>query len=110
MRTAVAALCLWGAMCARAAAGEPAGRPVTLAEARAAVARAPASRAAHGRTGAAAEARAAAGAWPGTQVAAWGTRHAERIGFSASLPLPVFGTLGADRRVAGAELEVARAE
>src|SRR5882757_1667512 len=90
-------------------AAEPAARPVTLAEARAAVAQAPAHRAASARTGAAGAARAASGAWPASSFGAWGTRYAEELGFSASLPLPVFGTLAADRRVAGAELDVARA-
>jgi cobalt-zinc-cadmium efflux system outer membrane protein len=91
-------------------AAEPVARPVTLAEARAAVGHAPAHRSAAARTGAAGAARAASGAWPASSFGVWGTRHAERLGFSASLPLPVFGNLAADRRVAGAELDVARAE
>jgi outer membrane protein TolC len=89
---------------------EPAPRPVTLERARAAVEQAPGRAAAAARRAAAALAVPAAGAWPATTLALSSTRATERLALVASLPLPVFGTLGASRAVARAELEVARRE
>lgn len=110
VRRAMAALAAGLLLQASAGAAEPAVRSVTLAQARAAVGQAPAHRAAAARSGAAGEAIHAAGAWPASSLSVWHMRYAEKLGLAASLPLPVFGTLSADRAVAGAELDVARAE
>ncbi len=83
---------------------------IRLSEALAAVGRAPAHRAGAARVGAARAAVPAAGAWPATVLSVATARKTERLGLVASLPLPVFGTIGASRRVARAEADAARSE
>lgn len=85
-------------------------RAVTLAEALAAIPEAPAHRVAHSQIAAAAGEADAAGAWPSTSLGVATAHRTERLGLVASLPLPVFGTLSANRRVARADLEVVRAQ
>ncbi len=84
-------------------------RAVSLHDALAAAAKAPAHRAAHSQVTAAAGDVTAAGAWPSTSLGISSSRSTARLGVVASLPLPVMGTLGADRAVARADLDVARA-
>jgi len=84
-------------------------RAITLKDALAAAARAPAHRVARSQVTAAAGEVTAAGAWPSTAVGISSSRSTARLGVVASLPLPVMGTLGADRAVARADLDVARA-
>ncbi len=90
--------------------GAPAARSLTLGDALAAASRAPAHRSADARRAASMAALGAAGAWPATSLAVSTTHRAERAAPTASLPLPIFGTLGANRDVARAELDVARIE
>jgi len=85
-------------------------RAVTLQQARAAIEHAPAHRLARSEITAAAAATRAAGAWPATTVGVSGTKSTARLGIVASLPLPIFGTLGAGRATARAELDIARAQ
>jgi len=85
-------------------------RALTLDDALAAARLSPAHRAADARRSAAAAAVSAAGAWPATSIGVSTTHRAERAAPVASLPLPIFGTLGASRDVARAELDVARTE
>ena len=83
---------------------------ITLAQVLAAAARAPAGQIA-GHDVAAAEASvAAASAWPNPGLHLGTSRLTARLIASATLPLPVFGTVGAARRVAEAEAQVVRAE
>ncbi len=84
-------------------------RSVTLEQARAAISRAPAHKTAASEISAAAESTDAAGAWPATTVGISSSRRTARFGLVASFPIPVFGTLGANRAVARAELDLARA-
>ncbi len=84
-------------------------RTVTLKEALAAAPRAPAHQVAHSQVTAAAGEVTAAGAWPSTSVGVSSSKSTARLGVVASLPLPLFGTLGASRDVARADLDVARA-
>jgi outer membrane protein TolC len=98
---------------AGAAAAEPPsgpGRAVTLATAVAAVAAAPEHRVAVAERRAAGADVDAAGAWPGTTLTVNTSRRTARLGVVAAVPLPVFGTLAANRAVARAELEVATAQ
>jgi len=84
--------------------------PVTLEEALAAAAKAPAAQIG-GQDIAAAEASvAAASAWPNPSLHVGTSRLTARLIASATLPLPIFGTVGAARRVATAEAQVVRAE
>ncbi len=107
--TALAALAVcWAVRDARA--DEAKVHRIRLGQALAAVARAPAHRAGAARVGAAREAVPAAGAWPATVLSVATAHRTERFGAVASLPLPVFGTLGASRAVARAELDAARTE
>jgi cobalt-zinc-cadmium efflux system outer membrane protein len=86
------------------------GAPVTLEQALAAIAKAPAAQIG-GHDIAAAEANAAAAsAWPNPSLHLGTSRLTARLIASATLPLPVFGTVGASRRAAEAEAQVARAE
>jgi cobalt-zinc-cadmium efflux system outer membrane protein len=93
-----------------AAAAAEAPRMVTLEQAVAAAGEAPAQRAAAQRTAAAAAGVEAAGAWPATVVGvATATATAREI-VTLTVPLPVFGTLRADRAVAEADAGSARVE
>jgi cobalt-zinc-cadmium efflux system outer membrane protein len=85
-------------------------RALTLAEALAAAEDAPARQAATRRTAAAEAAVDAAGAWPATSLGVGTTTHTAHAVVTASVPLPVFGTIGAARDVARAELSTAKAE
>ena len=85
-------------------------RKVTLAEAIRAIAAAPGRRAVVTRTQAAETAVAAAGAWPPFTLGVATTASTAHAIITAAVPLPVFGTLGADRDVARGEYDVARAE
>lgn len=88
----------------------PAAQPITLAQALAAADRAPAVQAGVHDI-AAAEATASAGsAWPNPSLHLGTSRLTARVIASAAVPLPVFGTVGAARRVADAEAAVVRAE
>lgn len=83
---------------------------VTLQEAIAAVPAAPEAKVG-GHEVMAAEANIdAASAWPSPSVHVATNRLTARIGAGASLPLPLFGTVGAAKRRATAEAEVVRAE
>ena len=85
-------------------------RPVTLQDALAAVARAPAAAISAHEVAAADALVDAAGAWPGPSVHVATNRLTARLTAGASLPLPVFGTVGAAQRQAAAEAGVVRAE
>jgi hypothetical protein len=85
-------------------------RPVTLGDAIAAARNAPAAQVS-GHEIAAAEANVeAAGAWPNPSVRFATNRLSAREVVGATVPLPVFGTVGAARRQAEAEAELVRAE
>ena len=107
--SAVATVCLVAASSAGHADPARAHR-LRLGEALAAIGRAPLHRVGAAKVGAAREAVPAAGAWPATVVSVATAHRTERFGAVASLPLPVFGTIGASRDVARAELEVAERE
>ncbi len=84
--------------------------PVTLEQALAAVARAPAALIG-GHDIAAAEAGvAAASGWPNPSLHLGTSRLTARLIAGATVPLPIFGTVGAARRVASAEAQVVQAE
>ena len=97
---------VWSAVATAA----PAPRDVGLAEALAAVGAAPDHRVAAARADEAEAGVAAAGAWPRTTLGASTTSRTAWLDLVAALPLPVFGTLEADRAVARGELAVAAAE
>ncbi len=107
--SAVLAACLLAGS-SSALADPPRAHRLRLSEALAAVARAPAHQAGAAKVGAAREQVPAAGAWPATVLSVSTTHKTERLGAVASLPLPIFGTIGAGRDVARAELEVAQKE
>lgn len=84
--------------------------PVRLEQALAATARAPGAQIG-GHDIAAAEASvSAASAWPNPSLHVGTSRLTARLIGSATVPLPVFGTVGAARRAAAAEAQVVRAE
>jgi outer membrane protein TolC len=83
---------------------------VTLAEALAAVARAPAAQVTSHEAAAAEALVDAAGTWPNPSLHVSTNRLTARLVAGASLPLPVFGTVGAARRLAAAEAGVVHAE
>jgi len=85
-------------------------RSVSLQEAIEAAARAPETRAARLRTRAAGADLRASGAWPTSSLSVGTTRATARLIVAASVPLPVFGTLGANADVARAEVALAHAE
>lgn len=103
--TVVALLCAAGA--ARA---QEQARAITLPQAIAAIAAAPDHRVVTAQRTAAELDVAAAGAWPGTTVTVNTSRKTAHLGMVAAVPLPVFGTLGANKQVARAEYQVARAQ
>ncbi|HEY0191279.1 MAG TPA: TolC family protein [Kofleriaceae bacterium] len=83
---------------------------VTLPQALAAAGRAPAVQVAVHELAAAEATAGAASAWPNPAVHLATDRLTARLVAGVSVPLPVFGTVGAARRAAGAEAEVVRAE
>lgn len=85
-------------------------QPVTLEQALAAVGAAPAVRAGSYDVAAAEAGVAAASAWPNPSLAIATNRLTARLAAAVSVPLPVFGTVGAAKRVAAAEAAVARAD
>ncbi|HET7502982.1 MAG TPA: TolC family protein, partial [Kofleriaceae bacterium] len=85
-------------------------RPVSLSEALDAVGRAPAAQVSAHEVAAAEALVDAASAWPNPALHVGTNRLTARLVAGASLPLPVFGTVGAARRQAAAEAVVARAE
>lgn len=85
-------------------------RKVTLAEAIAAVTTSPGRRAIATRIQAAETAVSAAGAWPPFAFGVATTKSTAHAILTAAVPLPIFGTLGADRDVARGEYDIARAE
>jgi cobalt-zinc-cadmium efflux system outer membrane protein len=91
-----------------AARAEP--RSVALADALAAVARAPAAQVTAHEAAAADALVDAAGAWPNPSLHVATNRLTARLVAGVSVPLPVFGTVGASRRLAEAEAGVVRAE
>jgi len=109
---AAGGLAAWGALAlgAAAARADAAAQPLTFADALAAIGAAPLHRAAVARTGAAAAGVRAAGAWPATALGVSSALRTAHLGLTASLPLPLFGTIGANVAVARAELGVATAE
>ncbi len=92
------------------AAAEARADDITLADALAAAGKAPAAQV-PGHEIAAADAQIdAAGAWPPPSVHVETNRLTARLVAGASLPLPLFGTLGAAHRSAAAKATVVRAE
>jgi cobalt-zinc-cadmium efflux system outer membrane protein len=99
------------ALCAaRQARAQEAARPVSLSQAIAAIGAAPQHRVVTAERTAAELDIAAAGAWPGTSVTVNTSRKTAHLGVVAAVPLPIFGTLGADKDVARAEYHVADAQ
>jgi outer membrane protein TolC len=86
------------------------GAPITLEQALAAAAKAPAAQIGGHDIAAAEASAAAASAWPNPSLHLGTSRLTARLIASATLPLPVFGTVGASQRAAKAEVEVTRAE
>ena len=109
VRAAVVCLCLY-TRASEAVAAEPSAKGITLQQTLEAAARGPELQTARARTHAGALEAAAAGGFPATEVGV-GTnlRTAHGVLF-ASVPLPVFGTIGAERRVGERGYDVARAE
>jgi cobalt-zinc-cadmium efflux system outer membrane protein len=83
---------------------------MTLEEALALAEQAPAAQAARARAQAADAAAEASGAWPATTVGAATTTSSAHAILTASVPVPIFGTLGASRAVGRAEADTAAAE
>jgi len=101
------ALCVaWSAV----AAADPAPRDVPLAEAFGAVGAAPTYQVAVAQQREAEAVVDAAGAWPATTLTAATTSQTAHLDLVAGLPLPIFGTLAANRAVARGDLAVAIAE
>ena len=84
--------------------------PITLHDALAAVPAAPESRVGPLEVAAAKASVAAAKAWPATSIHAATNRLTARATIGASIPFPVFGTIGAARRHAEAQMQVAVGE
>jgi cobalt-zinc-cadmium efflux system outer membrane protein len=84
--------------------------PLTLAQALAAAAKGPAAQSQEHDIAAAEASVSAASAWPNPSLHVGTSRLTARLTTGATLPLPIFGTTGAARRVAAAEAQVARAE
>lgn len=106
MRVAViAAVTMWAVAPAGA---EDAPIPVSLADVLAATPRAPAAQPSHHDVESANLLVEAAGAWPNPSVRVETNRLTARLVAGATLPLPVFGTVGATRREARAQAEVVR--
>jgi cobalt-zinc-cadmium efflux system outer membrane protein len=84
--------------------------PVRLADVLAAAARAPAVQVGRHEVDAAAALVDAAGAWPSPGLRVETNRLTARLVAGVTLPLPLFGTVGAARRVAAAQRDAVRAE
>lgn len=84
--------------------------PVTLEQALAVTARAPAAQIGGYDIAAAEASVAAASAWPNPSLHLGTSRLTARLIASATVPVPIFGTVGAGQRVAAAEAQVVRAE
>jgi outer membrane protein TolC len=84
--------------------------PVTLDQALAAAALAPAAQIGGYDVAAAEASVAAASAWPNPSLRLGTSRLTARLAAAATLPLPVFGTVGAAQRLAAAEARVVHAE
>ena len=84
--------------------------PITLAQALAALPSTPGAQAPGLDIAAAEGLIAAASAWPSPTVRVATNRYTARFVVGASMPLPIFGTVGAAKRVATAEASVIRAE
>ena len=93
---------------ARAARAEP--RRVTFADAIAAAGAAPAAHVPEHEIAAADAEVAAAGAWPSPSVHVETTRVTAQLIAGLTLPLPLFGTVGATRDVARAQARITRAD
>ena len=85
-------------------------RDVTLIDALQAAGAAPVHQVAAAQQSEAAAASEAAGAWPSTALSASTSRLSPKLDLIASLPLPLFGTLAANRAVARDDFETAVAE
>jgi cobalt-zinc-cadmium efflux system outer membrane protein len=83
---------------------------VTLAEVLAAAPKAPAAQVARHEVEAAEALTRAAGAWPDPSLRVETHRLTARLVAGATIPLPVFGTVGAARRAAEAQVDAVRAE
>jgi outer membrane protein TolC len=103
-----AVVCLIAALCSVASADDR--TPVTLEAALAASGKAPAAQIGTHDVAAAEANIEAATAWPNPGVSVGTNRLTAKLVVGASLPLPIFGTVGAAKRVAAAEAEVVRAE
>jgi outer membrane protein TolC len=86
------------------------GTPVALEQALAAAVTAPGARIGEYDIAAAEANASAASAWPNPSLHLGTSRLTARLVASATLPLPLFGTASAARRVAAAEAQVVRAE
>lgn len=84
--------------------------PITLDQALAATGRAPAAQIGGHELAAAEASAAAAAAWPDPSLHVSTSRLTARLITGLTLPLPVFGTVGAAQRVAAAEARVVRSE
>jgi outer membrane protein TolC len=84
--------------------------PITLEQALAAAGKAPAAQIGGYDIVAAEASVSAASAWPNPSLHLGTSRLTARLVASATLPLPVFGTVGAAQRVAAAEARVVRSE
>ena len=107
MRWAVAVIL---AVAAPATAEDAPARPVTLADVLAAAPRAPAAQVSSHEIAAAEALVDAARAWPSPSLRVETNRLTARLVAGATLPLPVFGTVGATRREAAALAEAVRAQ
>jgi len=106
---------LWIGSClcgrpSRASAGELAVKGLTLRQTLDAAVRSPELQTARARTHAGALDSAAAGGFPTTEVGVGTTLRTAHGVLFATVPLPVFGTLGAERRAGERGYDVARAE
>ena len=107
-RLGIARLVVALGLMAGVARAEP--RAVTLQEVLAAIARAPAAAVSAHDVAAADALVDAAAAWPNPSLHVATNRLTARLVAGASLPLPVFGTVGASERMAAAEAGVVRRE
>ncbi len=110
MRLAILVALSWTASAAHADDAPLAPTAVTLAEVLAAVPRAPVAQVTRPELEAAQALADAAGAWPNPSVRGQSNRLTARVVIGASVPLPIFGTLGAAKREARAQADVVRSE
>lgn len=109
MKAAAVLLLLTGVASAQAP-GDEQRTPITLADAIAAVPRAPHAAVPAFEIAEAEANVAAASAWPNPAVRVGTNRLTARLTGAATLPVPVFGTVGAAKRHARAEADVVRAQ